>query len=316
MFAAAASTIDRNVSPLALSVPKLGVGLAFQGPLRPFIEHSLDSLDFIEVVPDILWTDMGRGHIPRYIEDEGGVEIIRQFASQIPVVPHSIGLSIGSAHSFNLDHIVQMAAWHERLKFPWFSEHLSYNLAEHPSGEVNVGVTLPLPFDYETLELLSPRIAEIRSRIPAPFLLENNVYYFNLDDQDLDEAEFLNLLCRQTGCHLLLDLHNLYVNSRNHHLDKYEVLGRLELNNVIEIHLAGGMELDGFYMDAHSGPVPDPVWEMLEWTLPQCENIGGITFELFGSWYETTGDQRLTAELARMKECWARHQPGSKEVAA
>ena len=41
-----------------------------------------------------------------------------------------------------------------------------------------------------------------------PFLLENNVYYFDIVDQDFDEADFLNELCSATGCGIVLDLHN------------------------------------------------------------------------------------------------------------
>ena len=291
------------------TIPKIGVGLAYQGPLRSFIETSEGVLDFIEVVPDILWTDLGRDRSPRYVEDQASVDFIRQVRSRMPVIPHGIGLSIGSAHRFNREHIGQLSAWQERFHFPWHSDHLSYNLAAQGAGEINVGVTLPLPHDQEVLDLLVPRIAEIRAAMPVPFALENNVYYFDMPGQDMTEVEFLNRLCGLSGCYLLLDLHNLYVNARNLRVDPLAFLDALDLDNVIEIHLAGGMELDGFYLDAHSGCVPAAVWELLDRTLPQCRNLGGVTFELFGSWFSKVGDDRLTAELSTIKNLWARHQP-------
>lgn len=269
----------------------------------------------MEVVPDILWTDLGRDRTPRYVEDSASVDFIRQVRSRMPVIPHGIGLSIGSAHRFNREHILQLSGWYEHFQFPWHSDHLSYNLARQNDDEINVGVTLPLPHDNEVLDLLVPRIAEIRSAMPIPFALENNVYYFDMPEQDMREAEFLNRLCEMSGCYLLLDLHNLYVNTRNLAVDPHAFLDDLDLGNVIEIHLAGGMELDGFYLDAHSGRVPSAVWELLDRTLPQCPNLGGVTFELFGSWFSQVGEEQLTRELDRMRNLWVRHQPDPKREA-
>ena len=291
------------------NVPKLGIGLAYQGPMRPFIEESNDCFNYVEVVPDILWTDLGPGQEPRYLEDPPSVDFIREVRSKVPLIPHAIGLSIGSAHRFNRDHVKQLARWHEQFHFPWHSDHFSYNLVENGSADINVGVTLPLPHDSETLDLLEPRIAEIRARIPIPFLLENNVYYFNMPEQEMEEAIFLNRLCQTTGCGLLLDLHNLYVNSRNAGTDALAFLDRLDLDKVIEIHVAGGMEMDGFYLDAHSGTTPAEVWKLLDFTLPGCTNLGGVTFELFGSWFSEVGEERLRRELHIMREYWSRHQP-------
>jgi len=291
------------------SLPKLGVGLAYQGPLRPFIENSREEFDCVEIVPDILWTDLGPGKSLRYVEDSAGVDFLRQVRAHRFVIPHSIGLSIGSAHRFEREHTGQLLRWYDWLRFPWHSDHLAYHLAKVDGREVNAGITVPLPRDMETIELLVPRISDVKSQIPIPFLLENNVYYFDIPRSEMDEAAFLNLLCENTGCRLLLDLHNVYVNARNHGFDCYQFLDRLHLENVGEIHVAGGMELDGFYLDAHSSPIPEPVWKLLDWTLPQCPNVGAVIFELFGSWFAEVGEERLRSDLQGMKNIWVRHQP-------
>jgi uncharacterized protein (UPF0276 family) len=291
-----------------LSVPKLGVGLEYQAQIRPFINEHLEAFDFLEVVPDILWNDLGPGVRSRYVEDDEGIAFLAEVAAVMPVIPHSIGLSIGSAHGFNRDHIEQMVRWHERFEFPWHSDHLAYHLAEHESEQLNVNLTLPLVLDDDALELLTARVIEVRERIPVPFLLENNVYYFQVEEQDYDEPGFLNALSAASGCGLLLDLHNLHVNSRNHATDPFAFLHALDLNRVVELHVAGGMEFDGLYLDAHSGPSPEPVWELLDWVLPRCPNVGGLVFELFGTWYDSVGEERLLEQLARMKEVWLRHQ--------
>lgn len=297
-------------------VPRLGIGLLYQEQLRPFIESQKARFDFLEVIPDVLWTDLGPNNSPRYIENPSGINFLRQFRAEAPMVLHSIGLSIGSAYHFDREHIAQIANWYDWLKFPWHSDHLAFILAEHGANEVNVGVTLPLPYDQESLDLLVPRVTEIRSRVPVPFLLENNVYFFEYPRQEFDEATFLNRLCETSGCRLLLDLHNLYTNSRNHDTDPYAVLEQLNLENVVEIHVAGGLEDDGFYQDAHSGTSPPAVWELLERVLPHCPNLGGVVFELLGSWYGDVGEDAIAAQLSHMRELWMRYQPAPQPEAA
>jgi uncharacterized protein (UPF0276 family) len=298
----------RHMEPRPL-VPKLGVGLAFQTALRPFIEREIDRFDFLEVVPDILWTDLGPDAPERYVDDPAGVGFLGAVRERMPVIPHGIGMSIGSAHRFDLAHLEHIARWHDWLRFPWHSDHLAFNFAEHADGEMNVGVTLPLPYDQATIDMLAPRIARVRERVPVPFLLENNVYFVTFPGEDYDEATFLNRLCESTGCGLLLDLHNVYCNCRNNGGDPRAFLDRLDLDNVVEIHIAGGLEHDGFYLDGHCGPTPPEVWDLVERVLPGCRNLGGIVFEILGSWVGEMGSERLIAELGMMREAWGRHQP-------
>ena len=280
------------------------MGLAYQAPLAPLLAAAEAELDYVEVVPDILWTDLGQGAEPRYIDDTAGRSALERACRGRPVVAHGIGLSIGSAGVFDTAHVEQVERWRRRLGFAWHSDHLAFHLAEHDDRLMNVGITLPLPRDRESIDLLVPRIREVQQRVPVPFLLENNVYYFDIPACEMDEATFLNTLCRESGCGLVLDLHNVYTNARNHGFDANALLAEIELGHVGEIHVAGGMELDGFYLDAHSDTIPDPVWALLEWTLPRCPNLGGVTFELFGSWFDSVGDARVTADLRRLRALW------------
>jgi uncharacterized protein (UPF0276 family) len=297
------------------ALPKLGVGLNYQAPLKPLIDSNCPDIDFIEVVPDVLWTDLGPEHLIRYVEDSEGAAHLHRIRESKPLVAHSIGASIGSAHSFDLEHIEQLRRWWLKFKFPWHSDHLAFHVVEHDRQRMNAGITLPLARDRESLELLTPRIHRIQREMPIPFLLENNVYYFDVGDSELDEPTFLNSLCKMSGCGLLLDLHNIYTNARNHGFDAYSLLAELDLSTVGEIHVAGGMELNGAYLDAHSDVVPDDVWAMLEWTLPRCPNVGGVVFELFGSWFEDVGEELVRADLRRLKSMWSQIVEGRPAVA-
>ena len=296
------------------SLPRLGVGVSYQGTLRDFVLEHPSSYDFLEIIPDSFWVDRGpamahgaatREARPRYLESLDGPALLdRVRGLGKPLIGHSVGLSIGSAELFDPAHVEQVASWQRRYGFPWHSDHLSFNrLEEHGSGEpLDVGFTMPVPYDEEVLEMLAARVEHVQSRNPAPFLLENNVYYFRIPEQDLSEAEFLNRLTARTGCGLLLDLHNVHVNATNHGFAPWEFLGDLDLTRVVELHVGGGFSVDGMYLDAHSGPCPDAVWKLLREVLPEAPNVKGVVFEVFGAYYHGMGAEGLIAELAKARE--------------
>jgi uncharacterized protein (UPF0276 family) len=298
------TSVGRDLARL----PALGIGLGYQAQLRDYIRSRRERFDFLEVVPDILWTDLGRGAEPRYRDIKQDVAFVRGVTETMPVIPHSIGLSIGSAHRYEYEHVQQMSRWFERLPFPWHSDHLAFHLTQGDPSEINLNLTMPVTFDWETLDLVAERVRDVQRRIPVPFLLENNVAYFEYGESAFDEASFLNALTKATGCGLLLDLHNLHTNARNLGVDPLAFLDRLELDRVVEIHVAGGLEFDGFYLDAHSGASPEPVWLLLEHALPRCANLCGVVFELFGSWFDELGPDGLDRQLGRMRALWAKYR--------
>jgi len=285
------------------SLPKLGVGLSYQDTLPEFVLENLDGFDFLEIIPDIFWTAHGHGPERRYEEKREADAFLSKVAARRPIICHSVGLSIGSADRFDAEHVGQIAAWQQRYGFPWHSDHLSFNRLEHASGHtIDVGLTVPVPYDEAVLDMIAGRVEHIQSRIPVPFLLENNVYYFSIPEQEMGEAEFLNRITARTGCGLLLDLHNVYCNSRNHGFDPRELLDALDLTRVVEVHLGGGLEMDGVYMDAHSGATPEDVWLLLEEILPRMPNLCGVVFEMFGAYYPMVGPGLLHQELRRARQ--------------
>jgi uncharacterized protein (UPF0276 family) len=171
------------------------------------------------------------------------------------VVAHSLAFPSARLRA-SIKAIAQIAEW-RRLRDTVASDHLSSMHAQHHKGmEVNVGLMMPVPCDQASLEMLAGRIEHVRSTVEVPFLLENNTNYFTVPGEEMTEPEFLNALTRRSGCGLLLDLHNVYTNARNFGFDPYTFLAELDLTRVGEIHLSGGMELHGFYLDAHDGPCP------------------------------------------------------------
>jgi uncharacterized protein (UPF0276 family) len=296
-----------SVAPPA--VPALGVGLLYNPALPPFLETDLDAVDYLEVIPDMFWTDGGPDAQPRYVEIESWMEVLEAVAAERPIVAHNIGFSLASADSFEAAYLEQIARWEQRFGFRWQSDHLAFGRVSSPDGhEHQAGLGVPVPYDHELLDLLAGRIEAVQSGLSVPFLIENNVYFVEFPEQEMSEPEFLNALTERTGCGLLLDLHNLYVNARNHGFDAFEFVDELNLARVLEIHIAGGSELAGMYTDSHAGPCPEPVWDLLDTAVPRAQNLAGITFEFHDSYYPLLGREGTRRELERARGVFGRRR--------
>jgi len=257
----------------------------------------------------MFWTDRGPEHDPRYRESESWLEVLDQISQRSTVIAHNIGLSLGTAGSFDTGYVAQLAAWQGRYRYPWHSDHLSF-VKVHTSGgeDYNAGLAFPIPYDREVLDLVGERIEYVQRTLPIPFIIENNVSYVDIPGQDMSEPEFLNALMDRTGCGLLLDVHNVYVNARNHGFDAVEFVSALDLPRVVEIHIAGGNEVAGVYRDSHAGPCPTAVWELLRFVVPRTPLLRAITFEFHDSYYPMLKHDGICEQLFRAREIWATHR--------
>ncbi|HYH83601.1 MAG TPA: DUF692 domain-containing protein [Longimicrobium sp.] len=306
------SVSELSPSPAAerlAALPRLGVGVLYNPSLREFVRDHAEALDYLAIIPDRAWQDEGPGAPVRFIEADAQVEILDRAAERLAIVGHSVGLSIGSADPLDSGHVEQVARWQARYGMPWHSDHLSFvrlpGVDAHT--ELSPGMALPVPYDHEVLEMLVERVDAVQARIPVPFLLENNVYYVDLPEQEMTEPEFLNALTRRTGCGLLLDVHNVVVNATNHGFDARGFIFALDLERVVELHIAGGSELEGLYTDSHAGPVAERVWELLPDVVAACPNLCAITFEFHEGWYPAMGAEGVLRELRTARDVWDRH---------
>ena len=280
----------------------IGVGLLFNGVLEEFFVEHPDAVDFVSVIPDRFWQDAGRNRDVRFTPLPDELAILETLASRYPLVAHGVGLSIASACTFDLDHVRQLATWHRRFGFLWISEHLAaVRVRTELTLDHHAGLALPLPWDRDVLDMLCDRVSRVQEIIGRQLLLENGVVHTPVPDAEMSEVEFLNELCQRTGCGLLLDLHNLYVNAVNLELDADKFLDELKLGFVGEIHVAGGNKLYGVYLDSHAGPCPAEVWRLLRKVVPRCPNLAGVTFEFHESYYSQLGVGGILDQLQKIR---------------
>jgi uncharacterized protein len=237
---------------------RIRVGLGYRTAAAAWTRANLDRFDVLEATVDHCI------HGDRAQQDE-----IFDLVGRIPLNAHGVGLSIGTDVPLDLAYLDQVAAIVERLKAPTYSEHLAFTRV--PGRDL--ANLLPLPKTDEVAESIVAKVHTVRARVPVPFLLENISYVFEWPDSKLSDAEFLNLICRESGAGLLLDIENLYLNSVNHRFDPYAFIDALAPGLVREVHMAGGVTVQDenlarpFLADSHSHPIPEATLDLLDHVL-------------------------------------------------
>jgi uncharacterized protein (UPF0276 family) len=151
----------------------------------------------------------------------------------------------------------------------WVSDHLCWTGVDG----FNSHDLLPLPYTEEAMDLVCANIARAQDVLERPLLLENASTYLTFADDQMTEWEFIAEMCRRTGCHLLLDVNNIYVSGTNHGFDPQAYLAGIPIDRVRQIHLAGHSHGRDLLIDTHDEPVPDPVWALYE---KACQRFGSL----------------------------------------
>ncbi|MCH8619904.1 DUF692 domain-containing protein [Undibacterium sp. TS12] len=227
-----------------------GVGVGLRTPhYRDFLNAPV-AIDWLEV------------HSENYFGDGGyDLHVLQTLRQDYPVSLHGVGLSLGSAHGYSDLHIDKLQRLVERVEPALISEHLCWGAV---AGR-HLNDLLPLPLMQTALDMVSQRIEWLQDRLKQRVLIENVSTYLRFASDDMSEAEFLAALVRRSGCGILLDVNNLYVNQNNHGESAsaaLKVMAALPGGSIGEIHLAGHLQTDICLVDDHGSQVAGPVWDL------------------------------------------------------
>ena len=189
----------------------------------------------------------------------GALDRIR---ADYPLSLHGVGLSLGSADALDRTHLRRLREIVDRYQPTLVSEHLCWGaLGGRHSNDL-----LPLPFTEEALTLMVSRIGQVQDALGREILVENISTYLRCAGGDYPEWDFVAETVRRSGCGLLCDVNNIYVNSINHDFDPRVYLRALPRAAVREIHLAGFTRKDNLsvplLIDSHSQRVDAQVWAL------------------------------------------------------
>ena len=151
------------------------------------------------------------------------------------------------------------------------------------SGNAHLNDLLPLPYTQETLDVLCRNIDRTQEALGRAIMIENPSTYVSWQMDDMPEWEFMNEAARRTGCGILLDVNNIYVQTVNHGISPYEYVASVTSKKVGEMHLAGHTIRDygdgsRLLIDTHDAKICNEVWKLYEWAL-ECHGAVNTLIE-------------------------------------
>jgi uncharacterized protein (UPF0276 family) len=242
---------------MSAAAPTLrGVGLGLRRSMLGELAGRDDRLevDFLEVAPEN-WIGVGGAYGRR----------LRELTGRYPFASHGLSLSIGGPAPLDREFLARLREFLDAHRFVLYSEHLSYC-----SDEGHLYDLMPIPFTAAAVRRVVERIHAVQDALGRRIAVEN-VSYYAAPGAEMSELEFLNAVLERSGCGLLLDVNNVYVNSINHRYDAREFLAGIPPERVTYMHVAGHyVEAEDLRVDTHGSDVCDPVWDLLAAAYRHC----------------------------------------------
>jgi uncharacterized protein (UPF0276 family) len=273
---------------------RVAIGVTYEGRDPALLERMLPLADYIEVTLETIAEADGLAiNLSRDIMGE-----LKNVDRYVDIIIHGVGLSIGSHEGCSPTYFRLLDQFLEQVDVAWHSEHLAYTKvdAEH------LGIMLAMPKTEQALDMIGERILRIQKRYPMPFLLENVVHVLPDTLADYTEAGFLNELTSRTGCGLLLDAYNLECDAHNHGFDIRAFMGELDTSRIRELHVACGVEHNGFLLDVHSQLTRDSTIDLAKRIIRRAGgNAEVLVYEFMPEAVPGLGIHAIAGELTRLR---------------
>jgi uncharacterized protein (UPF0276 family) len=223
-------------------------GIGWRSPHHAELLERRPPLGFLEV------------HAENHMGGGRRTAVLERARRDYEVSIHGVGLSLGSVAPLDDAHLDSFAELVAATDPVLVSEHVAWCRQDG----VYLNDLLPLPYTEEALAVLTRTIDRVQSRLKRPILMENHSTYLAFTHSPIPEGTFLAEMARRSGCLLLLDVNNLYVNECNHGFAARATMAALEPASVAEIHVAGHHVADlgdaTLLIDDHGSTVSDAVW--------------------------------------------------------
>ena len=232
--------------------PCLGCGVGLRTEHYDVITQAWPRVDWFEAISENFMDSGGRP-----------LSILEQVRRHYPVALHGVSLSIGSTDSLDGQYLDRLKALVDRIDPAIVSDHLCWTSVD---GE-NLHDLLPLPLPEEAIRHVAGRVEQVQTHLKRRILLENVSTYLTYRHSTMPEWAFLTEVAQRSGCGILLDLNNIYVNAYNHQFDPYTYVREIPGELVGQFHLAGHTDLGDYLFDTHSAPVIEAVWGLYRYAL-------------------------------------------------
>lgn len=228
-------------------LPNLGIGIGLRIPHLEAIFRDKPDIDWFEIISENFMVDGGKP-----------VENLERILERYPVVMHGVTMSIGGPDPLDFDYLKRLKALAQKTKTPWISDHLCWGRM----AGAHYHDLLPLPYTREVIDYVAERARIVQDYLEVPFALENLSSYVAFSQDQMAEWEFYSAVVEKADIHMMLDVNNIYVSSRNHGFDPKDYYQNIPLHRVIQIHLAGHTDKGDYVLDTHDDYVKDEVWAL------------------------------------------------------
>ena len=240
----------------------ISCGIGWRHPHYGELLESLPDLGFIEV------------HSENFFGAGGAaLATLKQARAYYPVSLHGVGLSLGSACGIDSWHLDQLARLVANIEPVCVSDHACFarGIASSAMHPVHASDLLPVAFNKAALDVMCANVQRVQDRLKRPLLVENLSAYISFKSSDREETTFLSELVQRTGCGLLVDVNNIYVNALNERIGGSSAdpvtaclqwLDRIPAAAVGELHVAGHVDCGDIVIDDHGSRVCDEVWQI------------------------------------------------------
>jgi uncharacterized protein len=249
---------------------KSNIGIGWRHPHYKELLERQSQIDFLEV------------HSENFFGAGGAaLAVLREGRENYPISLHGVGLALGSAVGLDDWHLDQLAALVAHIDPVRVSDHACFARGNVNSQTIHAADLLPIPFSYDALDVMCTNVQQVQDRLKRSIAVENLSAYVTCEGSEMPETAFLNALAQRTGCQLLVDVNNIYVNALNDQMNGLTTaplaqcidwVDAVNPKYVAEIHLAGHVDCGDIVIDDHGSCVKPPVWTLYQHAIARFGN--------------------------------------------
>ena len=225
--------------------PFLGFGLGLRTEHYQYVLDNKPAVDWFEILSENYMVPGGKP-----------LANLDQIRADYSMVMHGVSLSIGSTDPLNKKYLQDLKQLANRVEPHWISDHLCWTSVDGKNSHD----LLPLPYNESTINHIADRLKQVQDYLGRQILVENLSSYVTYHDSEMSEWEFLNEIVKRADSLVLLDINNIFVSAHNHQFDPIDYIRGIDIDRVMQFHLAGHSYSGEMIIDTHDHDVCDPVW--------------------------------------------------------
>ena len=270
--------------------PRRGVGLIHSPPLHDLFLRRRDLIDVAEIEPQTAWITADPIAGP-FRQIESALATWNELPQHRYL--HSVGMPLAGTRRPSSSQMQLLAGLAETFGCSYVSEHLSVGGTPHE----NAGFLLPPCQTWAGVDNAARNIRELAAGVGRPIAVETGVSYLRPYPGEIPDGSYVAAVAEAADCGILFDVHNIYCNERNGRQRLIDFAAALPADRVWELHVAGGVEIDGYWLDAHNGPIPADLVAAARELVRGLPNITAVILEIFPSYLSDDSDTMVLKTL-------------------